>query len=158
MRRQSVFQKDTVAAATELGYILTFLLGLSFLSMFSVWTWGLQDARGDVWLEQAMEENLDSVAAAVERADFASRLDANVTYAEPVDLLLSTAVNLKLRMVLSDDGLLMQDQGGFLVTRRDISATGPTIHTGEVELAGIERVWVVLEGNTITLSSSQPGL
>ena len=54
--------RDTVAAATELGYVLTFLLGLSFLSVFSIWTWELQDERGDVWLEQAMEENLDSIA------------------------------------------------------------------------------------------------
>ena len=53
----------------------------------------MQDARGDVWMEQAIEENLDSVAAAIERAEVASRLDGNATYAEPVDLLLSKILN-----------------------------------------------------------------
>ena len=120
MRRNSEFMRDTVAAATELGYVLTFLLGLSFLSVFSIWTWELQDERGDVWLEQAMEENLDSIAEAVERADLASRQGGDVTYAEPVDLLLSKAVNLQLRLVLDDNGLLMQDKGGAMIFTRDI--------------------------------------
>lgn len=157
MRRNSEFMRDTVAAATELGYVLTFLLGLSFLSVFSIWTWDLQDERGNVWLEQAMEENLDSIAEAVERADLASRQSGNVTYAEPVELLLSQAVNLQLRLVLDDDGLLMQDKSETLVFRRDISATSATNHSGEVELAGLERVWVLLQGNHVTITSNQPG-
>lgn len=157
MRRNSEFMRDTVAAATELGYVLTFLLGLSFLSVFSIWTWELQDERGDVWLEQAMEENLDSIAEAVERADLASRQGGDVTYAEPVDLLLSKAINLQLRLVLDDNGLLMQDKGGTLIYTRDISSASATNHSGEVELAGLERIWVLLEGNNVTITSNQPG-
>ena len=148
---------DTLAAATEIGYVLTFLLGLSFMSFFSVWTWEMQDARGDVWMEQAMEENLDSVAAAIERADVVSRIDGNATYAEPVDLLLSNAVNLKFRMLLTDSGLVMQDYSSNMKATRDISSTGNTHHQGEVELAGIEQIWVVLQDNTITITTNQPG-
>ncbi len=148
---------DTLAAATEIGYVLTFLLGLSFMSFFSVWTWEMQDARGDVWMEQAMEENLDSVAAAIERADVVSRIDGNATYAEPVDLLLSNAVNLKFRMLLTDSGLVMQDYSSNMKATRDISSTGNTYHHGEVELAGIEQIWVVLQDNTITITTNQPG-
>ena len=127
------------------------------MSFFSVWTWEMQDARGDVWLEQAMEENLDSVAAAIERADVVSRIDGNATYAEPVDLLLSNAVNLKFRMLLTDSGLVMQDYSSNMKATRDISSTGNTYHHGEVELAGIEQIWVVLQDNTITITTNQPG-
>lgn len=157
MRRDRCLTNDTLAAATEIGYVLTFLLGLSFMSFFSVWTWEMQDARGDVWMEQAMEENLDSVAAAIERADVVSRIDGNATYAEPVDLLLSNAVNLKFRMLLTDSGLVMQDYSSNMKATRDISSTGNTYHQGEVELAGIEQIWVVLQDNTITITTNQPG-
>ena len=157
MRREKNLTRDTWAAATEIGYVLTFLLGLSFMSFFSVWTWEMQDARGDVWMEQAIEENLDSVAAAIERAEVVSRFDGNATYAEPVEMLLSNAVNLHFRMVLTDDSLLMQDHTANLKSTRDISSTGNSHHTGEVELAGIEQIWVVLQGNTISITTNQPG-
>ena len=157
MKINRKLQRDTLAAATEIGYVLTFLLGLSFMSFFSVWTWEMQDARGDVWMEQAMEENLDSVAAAIERADVASRLDGNITYAEPVDLLLSNAVNLEFRMLLTDDGLIMQDHSANLKATRAISSTGNTFHSGEVELAGIEQIWVVMQDNKVVITTNQPG-
>ena len=32
---------DDAAAATEIGYVFTFLLGLMFLSAFSIWVWDL---------------------------------------------------------------------------------------------------------------------
>ncbi len=158
MTARRTLQKDEVAAATELGYVFTFLLGLSFLSIFSIWAFDLQDSRRDTWTEQAMIDNLDAVAAAVERADEASRLDGNVTYAEPVTLLLSTAENLGLRMVLDDDGLLMQDKGATVTATRSISGAGSTTHSGEVEMAGVDIVWVLLEGNQVTLSTAQPGV
>ena len=158
MRRERQLTSDIGAAATEIGYVLTFLLGLSFMSFFRVWTWEMQDARGDVWLEQAMEENLDSVTAAIERADMASRIDGNVTYAEPVDLLLANAVNLEIRMVLTDDYLFMQDNGATITATRSISATGTANHEGEIELAGIELIWVVLKNGTISITTSQPGI
>ena len=36
------FAEDETAAATEIGYVFTFLLGLMFLSTFSIWVWGLE--------------------------------------------------------------------------------------------------------------------
>ena len=65
---------DTSGAATELGYIFTFLLGVLLLSVFSIWTWDIETATRDRWNEQAIQMNLDDLAAAIERADEASRL------------------------------------------------------------------------------------
>jgi len=64
--------EDESAAATEIGYVFTFLLGLMFLSTFSIWVWGLEVSTQDRWTEEALEENLLAVSAAVERADEAA--------------------------------------------------------------------------------------
>ena len=80
---------DESAAATEIGYVFTFLLGLMFLSTFSIWVWDLEVSTQDRWTEEALEENLLAVGAAVERADEAARLDSDARYAEPVELYLS---------------------------------------------------------------------
>ena len=74
---------DTSGAATELGYIFTFLLGVLLLSVFSIWTWDIETATRDRWNEQAIQMNLDDLAAAIERADEASRL-GDVEYTESV--------------------------------------------------------------------------
>ena len=74
---------DDSAAATEIGYVFTFLLGLMFLSAFSIWVWDLEVSTQNRWTEEAMEENLLSVGAAVERADEAAR-EAGVHHALPV--------------------------------------------------------------------------
>ena len=75
--------KDTSGAATELGYIFTFLLGVLLLSVFSIWTWDIETATRERWNEEAIQMNLDDLAAAVERADEASRL-GNIEYTECV--------------------------------------------------------------------------
>jgi hypothetical protein len=105
-----------------------------------------------------MDQNLDAVAAAVERADSASHLGGNVTYAEPVPLLLSHATRLELRMLLDDEGLLLQDGSREFTARRPISAGASTTHTGEVSLNGIDTVWVVLYGGEVRLQVAQPGI
>ena len=64
---------DTSGAATELGYIFTFLLGVLLLSVFSIWTWDIETATRERWNEQAIQMNLDDIAAAIERADEASQ-------------------------------------------------------------------------------------
>ena len=64
---------DTNGAATELGYIFTFLLGVLLLSIFSIWTYDIETATRERWNMEAIEMNLDDLAAAVERADEASR-------------------------------------------------------------------------------------
>ena len=155
---QASLHRDEAAAATELGYVFTFLLGLLFLSMFSVWTWDLESSRAKTWTVEAMDQNLDAVAAAVERADSASHLGGNVTYAEPVPLLLSHATRLELRMLLDDEGLLLQDGSREFTARRPISAGASTTHTGEVSLNGIDTVWVVLDGGEVRLQVAQPGI
>ena len=70
------FVNDENAAATEIGYVFTFLLGLMFLTTFSIWVWGLEVSTQERWTEHALEENLLSVGAAVERADEAARRSA----------------------------------------------------------------------------------
>ena len=74
--------RNEEAAATEIGYILTFFLGLMFLTTFSVWTFDIQQATEERWTNEAIQENLREVAEAVERADAAMRIDSNASYAE----------------------------------------------------------------------------
>ena len=76
--------RDTRAAATELGYIFTFLLGVLLMSMFSVWAWDIETNTRLRWNEEAIQANMDDIAAAVERADEASRLGGNISYAEEI--------------------------------------------------------------------------
>ena len=83
MNSKSVKIDDTSGAATELGYIFTFLLGVLLLSVFSIWTWDIETATRDRWNEQAIQMNLDDIAAAIERADEASRL-GDIEYSESV--------------------------------------------------------------------------
>ena len=148
---------DENAAATEIGYVFTFLLGLMFLTTFSIWVWGLEVSTQERWTEHALEENLLSVGAAVERADEAARLDPNARYAEPVDLHLSTAAGLNIEMWLTDDAVHISDSAEVYRSSHPISGAAATVHSGVVNLVGIETVWVVLEGGNVTLQVEQPG-
>ena len=148
---------DENAAATEIGYVFTFLLGLMFLTTFSIWVWGLEVSTQERWTEHALEENLLSVGAAVERADEAARLDPNARYAEPVDLHLSTAGGLNIEMWLTDDAVHISDSAEVYRSSQPISGAAATVHSGVVNLVGIETVWVVLEDGNVTLQVEQPG-
>ena len=148
---------DENAAATEIGYVFTFLLGLMFLTTFSIWVWGLEVSTQERWTEHALEENLLSVGAAVERADEAARLDPNTRYAEPVDLHLSTASGLNIEMWLTDDAVHISDSAEVYRSSQPISGAAATVHSGVVNLVGIETVWVVLEDGNGTLQVEQPG-
>ena len=149
--------EDESAAATEIGYVFTFLLGLMFLSTFSIWGWGLEVSTQDRWTEEALEENLLSVGAAVERADEAARLDVNARYAEPVELHLSSALGLNLEMWLTDDAVHLSDNQQFYRTSQPISGAAATSHSGVVNLAGVETIWVVLDSGHVTIQVEQPG-
>ncbi len=151
------FVDDESAAATEIGYVFTFLLGLMFLTTFSIWVWGLEVSTQERWTEHALEENLLSVGEAVERADEAARLDANTRYAEPVDLHLSTATGLQIEMWLTDEAVHISDSAGVYRSSQPISGAAATTHYGIVNLVGINTVWVVLEAGNITLQIEQPG-
>ena len=148
---------DENAAATEIGYVFTFLLGLMFLTTFSIWVWGLEVSTQERWTEHALEENLLSVGAAVERADEAARLDPTARYAEPVDLHLSTAAGLNIEMWLTDDAVHISDSAEVYRSTQPISGAAATVHSGVVNLVGIETVWVVLEDGNVTLQVEQPG-
>ena len=155
MSRKLIHDED--AAATEIGYVFTFLLGLMFLTTFSIWVWGLEVSTQERWTEHALEENLLSVGAAVERADEAARLDPNARYAEPVDLHLSTAAGLNIEMWLTDDAVHISDSAEVYRSSQPISGAAATVHSGVVNLVGIETVWVVLEEGNVTLQVEQPG-
>tara|TARA_A100001037_G_scaffold106907_1_gene97218 strand:- start:99 stop:569 length:471 start_codon:yes stop_codon:yes gene_type:complete len=148
---------DENAAATEIGYVFTFLLGLMFLTTFSIWVWGLEVSTQERWTEHALEENLLSVGAAVERADEAARLDPNARYAEPVNLHLSTAAGLNIEMWLTDDAVHISDSAEVYRSSQPISGAAATVHSGVVNLVGIETVWVVLQDGNVTLQVEQPG-
>ncbi|MEE2759257.1 MAG: hypothetical protein VYA86_04685 [Candidatus Thermoplasmatota archaeon] len=154
---QSRLRNDEQAAATEIGYVFTFLLGLMFLSSFSIWVWGLEVSTQERWTEEALEENLLAVGAAVERADEAARLDSDARYAEPVDLHLSTAAGLNLEMWLTDDAVHISDSAQAYRTEQPISGAAATTHSGVVNLVGIETIWVVLQSGNVTLQIEQPG-
>ena len=151
------FVNDENAAATEIGYVFTFLLGLMFLTTFSIWVWGLEVSTQERWTEHALEENLLSVGAAVERADEAARLDSTARYAEPVDLHLSTAAGLNIEMWLTDDAVHISDSSEVYRSSQPISGAAATTHSGVVNLVGIETVWVVLVDGNVTLQVEQPG-
>ena len=151
------FANDENAAATEIGYVFTFLLGLMFLTTFSIWVWGLEVSTQERWTEHALEENLLSVGAAVERADEAARLDSTARYAEPVDLHLSTAAGLNIEMWLTDDAVHVSDSAEVYRSSQPISGAAATTHSGVVNLEGIETVWVVLMDGNATLQVEQPG-
>ena len=151
------FVDDDSGAATEIGYVFTFLLGLMFLSAFSIWVWDLEVSTQNRWTEEALEENLLSVGAAVERADEAARLDGNARYAEPVELHLSTAIGLNLEMWLTDDAVHLSDGEQVYRTSQPISGAAATSHSGVVNLAGVETIWVVLDSGQVTIQVNQPG-
>ena len=153
-RRRGVM--DESAAATELGYIFTFLLGVVFLSTFSIWVWGLESGQRDHWTDEALNENAARVASAVERADKASRLGSNVTYAEPVELLLTENTGLALRLLLSNEEVRITDGSTRWDTRHPVSTSGSGSHGGEIQLIGVNLVWVVHENGVTSVSLARP--
>jgi len=148
--------RDTRAAATELGYIFTFLLGVLLLTMFSVWAWDIETNTRLRWNEEAIQANMDDLAAAVERADEASRLGGNISYAEEVSWRPTEADESLFLLELTDTAIKLIDEGGPLDMEVALSGTGAGTHEGRVPLAGVERVWVVHEDGVTSLSLDRP--
>lgn len=94
-------RRDEHAAATELGYIFTFLLGVLLLTTFSIWAYQIETATRERWNENAIQSNLDDLAAAVERADEASRM-GSVEYAEKVTWRLTEADEARIQEIKND--------------------------------------------------------
>ena len=146
---------DTSGAATELGYIFTFLLGVLLLSVFSIWTWDIETATRDRWNEQAIQMNLDDLAAAIERADEASRL-GDVEYTESVWWRATEADENLLSLQLTDNSLILIDDGGSLDTEIFVSGTGSGAHSGTIDLSGAQMVWVVHKDGITSIEVDRP--
>ena len=155
MRRHQLTD-DTRAAATELGYIFTFLLGVLLMSMFSVWAWDIETNTRLRWNEEAIQANMDDIAAAVERADEASRLGSNVSYAEEIAWRPTEADESLFWIELHETSLLLIDEGGPLDTEISLSGTGSGTHEGRIPLAGVDRFWVVHDEGITFLSLDRP--
>ena len=147
--------KDTNGAATELGYIFTFLLGVLLLSMFSMWAWDIETATRERWNQEAIQANMDDIAAAVERADQASRM-GDVEYSETIYWRATEADENLFTLSLNNEFLSLKDNGGTLDMEVSISGAGSGEHTGTVELSGVSTIWVVHSEGVTSLQLYRP--
>jgi hypothetical protein len=155
MRNKSKKVVDTSGAASELGYIFTFLLGVLLLSVFSIWTWDIETSTRDRWNEQAIQMNLDDISAAIERADEASRL-GDIEYTESVWWRATEADENLFSLELTDNSLILIDDGGDLDTEVFISGTGAGNHTGSIELSGAQMIWVLHKDGVTSIEVDRP--
>jgi len=148
--------KDNSGASTELGYIFTFMLGVIFLSMFSVWAFGLETSTRERWNSTAVDLNMADIAGAVERADSASREDFNSRYAEIIEWRLTEADESLFTLVLDDEGLHLDHTENSLDRVISISGTGAGIYDGEISLSGATYIWVVYDDGVTYITKERP--
>ena len=148
--------RDQSGASTELGYIFTFMLGVLFLSLFSVWAFGLETSTRENWNTTAVDVNMADIAAAVERADLASREDSSVSYAEVVTWRLTEADESEFILTLDDEGLSLDHSENELDRQISISATGYGTYDGRINLSGNAEIWVVYHEGVTYLSTTRP--
>ena len=148
--------RDQSGARTELGYIFTFMLGVLFLSLFSVWAFGLETSTRENWNTTAVDVNMADIAAAVERADLASREDSSVSYAEVVTWRLTEADESEFILTLDDEGLSLDHSENELDRQVSISATGYGTYDGRINLSGTAEIWVVYHEGVTYLSTTRP--
>jgi hypothetical protein len=148
-------RKDTNAAATELGYIFTFLLGVMLLSMFSLWAWDIETATRERWNQEAIQANMDDIAAAVERADEASRM-GDVQYSESIYWRATEADENQFILSLTNEQLSLEDSAGTLDLEVSISGAGNGQHTGSVQLSGISTIWIVHYDGVTSIQLERP--
>ena len=148
--------RDQSGASTELGYIFTFLLGVLFLSMFSVWAFGLETSTRENWNTTAVDVNMADIAAAVERADLASREDSSARYAEVVSWRLTEADESEFVLTLDDEGLHLDHPENELDRDVSISATGSGTYDGRITLSGTTEIWIVYDEGKTYLANSRP--
>lgn len=149
-------KNDEKAASTELGYVFTFLLGVLLLSTFSVWAFGIETATRQRWNETAIDINLADIAAAVERADIASREGGNIHYAESVEWRLTEADETLFTLSLTDEGLFLEHPEKELNRELSISATGSGTYEGQISLSGLRHVWIIHENGITSISTTRP--
>tara|TARA_X000001036_G_scaffold365979_1_gene350618 strand:+ start:52 stop:522 length:471 start_codon:yes stop_codon:yes gene_type:complete len=148
--------QDESAASTELGYIFTFLLGVLFLSIFSVWAFELETSTREKWNSTAVDVNMADLAAGVERADLASREDSSVRYAEVVEWRLTEADESLFVLTLDEEGLHLDHTENSLDRDVSISATGSGTYDGKVTLSGITEIWIIHDDGVTYISNQRP--
>lgn len=151
----SSLQRNREAAATELGYVFTFLLGVLLLTMFSLWIYEIETATRERWNEEAIDANMNDLASAVERTDTASRIE-NSSYAERVYWRTTEADESQFSLELTDTKLILHDAQGELDAERSLSGTASAPHTGIIDLAGVEAIWVVYHNGVISIELDRP--
>ncbi len=151
----TTLQRNREGAATELGYVFTFLLGVLLLTMFSLWIYDIETATRERWNEEAIEANMNDLSAAIERTDIASRIDDS-SYAERVYWRSTEADESQFTLELTDTELILYDAQGDLDTERSLSGTASAPHSGIIDLAGVESIWVVYLNGNITIELDRP--
>lgn len=151
----SSLQRNREGAATELGYVFTFLLGVLLLTMFSLWIYEIETATRERWNEEAIDANMNDLASAVERTDTASRIE-NSSYAERVYWRSTEADESQFSLELTDTKLILHDAQGELDAERSLSGTASAPHTGIIDLAGVEAIWVVYHNGVISIELDRP--
>ncbi|MDP6870317.1 MAG: hypothetical protein QGI21_06060 [Candidatus Poseidoniaceae archaeon] len=149
-------RKDEAAAATELGYMFTFLLGVILLSMFSWWAFDIETSTRERWNEQAIDANMADIAAAVERADQASRDGSDVHYAERVEWRPTEADESLFRLSLNSEMIELDHEEDLLDRQKPISGTNSGTYDGQISLSGLKYVWVIYEDGVTSLSTHRP--
>ena len=153
MKRNSKIQNDDSGAATELGYVFTFLLGILLLSLYSLWAWDLENSTRERWSEVSLTENIERVGSAIERADAVARINANATYSERVDLLNVEHTSVDGIMLLEDERLIINHPNFKLPFEHDLTSAAPTTHTGEINLKGESTIWIHMSNGIVELSN-----
>jgi hypothetical protein len=151
----TTLQRNREGAATELGYVFTFLLGVLLLTMFSLWIYDIETATRERWNEEAIEANMNDLSAAIERTDIASRI-ADSSYAERVYWRATEADESQFTLELTNTELILYDAQGDLDTERSLSGTASAPHSGVIDLAGVESIWVVYQNGNITIELDRP--
>ena len=99
---------------------------------------------------------MTDLAAAVERADLASREDASVSYAEVVDWRQTEADESLFVLTLDDEGLHLDHPENPLDRDVSISATGSGTYDGRISLSGVSQIWIVHDEGVTYLSIKRP--
>ena len=153
MNKNINLKNDESAAATELGYVFTFLLGLLLLSLYSFWAWDIENSTRERWSEVALTENVERVGSAIERADAVSRINPNATYSEQIDLLNVEQASVNIIMLLDDEKLLITHPSFKNPFEFKLTSAAPTTHLGEINLKGESSIWVHMTNGVIEISN-----
>lgn len=149
-------RRDESAAATELGYIFTFMLGVVLLGMFSIWAWDIETATRERWNEEALQDNMDRLASAIERADRASRSADNCSYAEAVHLTAFEASKASLTISLGERDLVLHDSADIYDRSVQLSGSGLSTHQGEIDLQGVDTIWAIHSDGVTKITTIHP--